>query len=207
MANQPGLPGSQFQGEDALVRRVQDLERMVQQLAAANPFTPMGMKPTQNGVEFAGNMKVLGTLDLPAGIIGNDALANPITTGSAGFTASNQAFNTASTNYGTQTIVVPAGFTKAIIMNGVSAGATNSTATGDYLYVAADIDGTKGGEIPVYANPSYYASASAFAIRTMTGLTAGTTIGVATRVRTNAGSWAATGANVVNINALALFYR
>lgn len=232
---QPGMPSAR--GEDALIRRIQQLERDMVELRAANIFGRTGITPKDGGTDFDGYvtvnglivvngastfngplvvnggstfngaMAVTGTLSLPAGIIGNDALANPLTTGSAGMTASNQSFTTTPTQYGTELITVPAGFTRAVVMNGVSAGGTNSGAGGDYLYVAAGINGVPGGEMPSYANAGFYASGSAFGVRTLTGLTAGSSISVSVQVRTNSGAWAAAGANIVNVNALALFYR
>lgn len=202
---QPGKPSAA--GEDWLVRRVQDLERTVKELAAANPFAPMGMKPDANGVTFGGSVVINGNLSVPNGSISNAALQNPLTSGSAGYTASNQSFNTASTVYGTQSVTVPSGFTSALVMNGVSGGGTNSSASGDYIYVSSDINGTAGGETPTYAAAGFYASASAFGIRTLSGLTGGATITVGVRVRTGSASWAANGANIVNVNALVLFYR
>jgi hypothetical protein len=200
-------------GEDWIGRRLQDLERELRELKAANVFGLTGINPKDGGTDFDGYvnvngpMSITGALNLPAGIIGNEALANPLKTGSAGFTASNQSFNTTTTDYGTQPITVPAGFTNAVVMNGVSAGAVNSTTAGAYLYVAAGIDGVGGGEMPTYANAGYYASASAFAIRTLTGLTAGATINASVQVRTSSGAWAAASGNVANINAVAIFYR
>lgn len=61
---QPGQAGSQFPSEDALIRRIQDLEKTVQQLAAANPFAPMGMTPNPNGVTFGGNITANGNLNV-----------------------------------------------------------------------------------------------------------------------------------------------
>lgn len=59
MAFQPGLPGSQFPSEDALIRRIQEIEKAIQQLAAANPFAPMGITPVQNGINLTGAFKGL----------------------------------------------------------------------------------------------------------------------------------------------------
>ena len=53
----PGLPGSQFPGEDALVRRVKELERTVQQFAAANVLATAGISTAQGGVLVNGFME------------------------------------------------------------------------------------------------------------------------------------------------------
>ena len=146
MGAQPGLPGSQFPGEDALVRRIQELERSVQQLAAANPFTPMGMKPTPNGVEFAGSMKILGTLDLPAGIIGNDALANPVAAVASHVDVQNFSLNTgASVEKVRATFTVPAGFTRALVFATATMGANNTSASTDNMYLACVVNGSSPG--------------------------------------------------------------
>lgn len=225
------------QGDDWLVREVQNLRREVNELRAANPFGAMGIKPMPDGLivegyetvngplevngemavngemdvsgaaDFTGNVRIGGTLELPAGIIGNEALASPLTTGAAGFTAQNQTFTTTATVFGTQEITVPEGFTKAVAINGVSAGGTNSTATGDYIYVSSSINNVAGGEMPTYAAAGFYGSASAFGIRTLTGLASGSVISVGVRVRTSGGTWNAMSANVVNVNAMVIFYR
>lgn len=173
-------------------------------------FNPAGTEvvtlSTLDGSATLGNTTITGNLSVPNGSITNAALQNPLTTGSAGYTATNQSFTTTSTVYGTQNITVPSGYTQALVMNGVSGGGTNNGAGGDYIYVSSDINGSGGGETPTYAAAGYYASASAFGIRTLTGLSGGSiTVGV--RVRTGVGAWAAAAANVVNVNALVIFYR
>lgn len=207
---QPGMPSAS--GEDWLVRRLQDLERKVQELAAANVFGTTGIRPMDGGTEFAGYVtingpaKITGTLDLPAGIIGNAALASPVSPGSAGLTQQNFATSTAGAVYAQASIAVPAGYTQALVMNGVSAGATNSGAATDFLYVAASINGASGGEQPSQTSAGAYGSGSAFAIRTLTGLTGGT-ITVECRLRTGSGAWAAAAGNAANVNALILFLK
>ena len=51
---QPGSFANALKGEDFLIRRVQDLERTVQQLAAANPFSTMGIAPRPGGIDVNG---------------------------------------------------------------------------------------------------------------------------------------------------------
>ena len=57
MGFQPGLPGSQFPGEDAQIRRVQELERQVQQFSAANVLATAGIGVVPNGVLVNGQMQ------------------------------------------------------------------------------------------------------------------------------------------------------
>jgi hypothetical protein len=147
-----------------------------------------------------------GTLSLPAGIINNDALAAPVRPGSGGVTQTNFALTTSPSVVAQQSIPVPSGYTQALVMNGVAAGAANSTASHDFLYVSASINGTGGGETITTVYTGTYGSASAWAIRTLTGLNGGN-ITVETRVRSGNAAWPANGANAANTNALVLFLR
>ncbi|UYL88314.1 minor tail protein [Arthrobacter phage EvePickles] len=54
---QPGLPGSQFPSDDALIRRIKDLERQVQQFTAANILGTAGIGVIPNGVLVNGLMQ------------------------------------------------------------------------------------------------------------------------------------------------------
>jgi len=132
-------------GEDAWVRRVQDLERQVKELAAANPFASMGLKPMPDGLivegyetvngplevngdsEFNGELSINGPLNLQPGSIQNDALTNPIQ-----FLAGvndNDALNITlvDATICTYTFAVPAGFTQAFVTGYGSIGVVNPT--------------------------------------------------------------------------------
>lgn len=54
---QPGLPGSQFPSDDALIRRIKDLERQLQQFTAANILATAGIGVIPNGVLVNGMMQ------------------------------------------------------------------------------------------------------------------------------------------------------
>jgi hypothetical protein len=54
---QPGMPGSQFPGEDAQIRKIKDLERQVQQFSAANVLATAGIGVIPNGVLVNGKMQ------------------------------------------------------------------------------------------------------------------------------------------------------
>ena len=96
-----------------------------------------------------------GTLSLPAGIIGNDALANPVASQSVYDTVSNFTLGASRpvtspiTVIKTVTITVPAGFTAANVSmisrvfayNNNTTGGANGTG-GDYLYGQTGIAGT-----------------------------------------------------------------
>jgi hypothetical protein len=239
MAAQPGLPGSQFQGqsEDYLVRRVQDLEKAVQQLAAANPFAPMGVTPTADGFTVTGTetvtgalivngpetvngtqtvngplnvngaMTVTGTLSLPAGIIDNAALASPVQTDTASNYVNNYAITTAITVRASITLTVPAGFTQAVVIANASAMGYNSTAVTDYLYVQAVVQGVGGGEMYSAAGAGLGVGLASPFHTTLTGLTGGDVITVSVTTRTSAATWAASVSNQANIYATALYLR
>lgn len=54
---QPGMPGSQFPGEDAQGRKIKDLERSMQQFAAANVLATAGISTATGGVLVDGFME------------------------------------------------------------------------------------------------------------------------------------------------------
>jgi len=198
---QPGLPGSQFPSEDALVRRVQDLERTVRELGAANPFGPMGIKP------LAGGFDVTGTMGLPTGIIQNDALSDPIVISTAGVSQNNFAVTTAGDVFASATVTIPAGYTRADIQCTVVAGAINDTSSADYLYVASSINAVGGTETPqAAAGAGGYCAAPANGIRSLTGLSGGT-ITVGCSIRSGVAGWSANASNFANMTALVFFRR
>lgn len=219
MGVQPGLPGSQFPSEDALVRRIQDLEKTVQQLAAANQLATAGIGVVPNGIVVNGSetvngpltvngaMAVTGTLSLPAGIIGNDALASPTKPAVASGAATNFPLTVASQTLATATYTVPDGFTTAAVTVNCTVGALNPTTTADFLYSSAIINGVSSNEVFGYVAPNNGSVAVSTAKSSiLTGLTAGSTFTVAVAV--NAGTaWTASTANRAFVESSATFYR
>jgi hypothetical protein len=197
-----GQPGSfQPKGEDWLVREVQTLRREMNELRAANPFGPMGIKPVTGG------FNVTGTMGLPAGSISNAALAAPLQTATASNGVTNYAITTVSTVRASVTLTVPAGFTQAIIIANATAMGTNSGAAADYLYVSAVVQAVNGGELYSSAAAGLGVGIAAPFNPTLTGLASGQliTVGVATRAGTAA--WAAVPANQASIAATAIFLK
>jgi len=196
---QPG----QFQprGEDALIRRLQDLERRVAQNEAANPFSAMGIRPV------AGGFDVTGTLGLPSGIIPTDALSDPLVISTAGVSQNNFAVSTAGDVFATATVTIPAGYSRADIQCSVVAGAINDTANPDYLYVASSINAVGGTETPqAAAATGGYCAAPANGIRSLTGLSGGT-ITVGCSIRAGSAGWSANASNFANMTAVVFFRR
>ena len=211
-------------GEDWLVREVQTLRRELNELRAANPFGAMGVKPMPDGLvvegyetvngplevngdaNFNGAMSITGTLSLPAGIIDNDALTNPVVLSTAGLSQNNFAVPTSDSVYAQATVTVPDGYTRADVLCMVVAGAANGSGATDYLYVSSSINGVRGGETPQVAGNTNYASAAANGIRSLTGLSGGV-ITVGCNVRAGTASWGTNAANFANTNAFIYFRR
>jgi hypothetical protein len=167
-------------GDDALIRRIQDLERVVRELQAQDVLRTAGLIAAPNKLTVEGELDVTGPLTLPAGIIGNDALANPV-----GASQFYQGASSVSVPTGggwnaivTQTVTVPTGFTKAE----VSASAyVHLTATAVELDVRAVINGTSGPS----AGHSNTWTESSFFTQLLTGLTPGGTFAVQTQALAN----------------------
>ena len=202
MAGQPGLPGSQFPSEDALIRRIKDLERDVQQLRSANQLGAAGIRAIDNGIvvegseivngplevngdsEFNGSLSINGPLNLQPGSIQNDALTNPIKF-DAGVNDSDALNVTlAETTVCTYTLTVPAGFTQAFVSGFGSVGIMNPTAANSSIGGRVYID-RPNGQGPTWGPRRFQqalagADASTFPLKQtiVTGLAAGQTITV-----------------------------
>jgi hypothetical protein len=200
-------------------RKFQDLERQLNELRAANPFATMGVKPMPDGLVVEGYETVngpllingpatiTGALNLPAGIIGNDALANPMIVEASSNYLNNYAVGTTSTVRATVTLAVPDGFTSAVVMTNAAGMAQNSTGTVDYLYVQAVVDGVNGGEMYTSAGAGLAVGIASPFNTTIYGLTDGQLITVSVATRTGFATWSASTANQANIYATVLYFR
>ncbi|MDQ5863196.1 MAG: hypothetical protein M3536_13145 [Actinomycetota bacterium] len=145
-----------------------EIKSRMQRLEAANVFGLTGIKPKAGGTDLDGFVNVngpmvvngnetvngpitingaatiTGTLSLPAGIIGNDALTNPIFT-SAGYGDANgfEAPNS-ETTVASATIAIPAGYTKATVTGIGAIYLYNSDAAPDFGYGRVYIDWPSG---------------------------------------------------------------
>lgn len=200
-------------GEDWIGREIADLKRQIRELAAANVFGTMGLRPKDGGTEFDGyvtingDATITGSLSLPAGIINNDALANPLESATAANGINNYEISTTSTVRVSVSLAVPEGFTEAIVIANPTAMGLNGTTAPDYLYVQAVVQTVNGGELYSAAPNGLGAGLAAPFHTTLTGLSGGDaiTVGVATRAGLN--PWAASTANQANIYATAIFLR
>ena len=232
-------PGSfNPKGEDWMVRKIQELERSIQQLAAANPFAAMGIVPKPDGLivegyetvngplevngdstingplevngdsTFNGAMSITGALNLPAGIIGNDALTSPSEP-----VASHADTDTFSITTGVNveklraTITVPAGFTKAAVYGTATMSVYNNSGSLDSCYLAFRVNGTQIGwsnQVGAPASQRVLAVASGSGI--VSGLSGGT-IYVSAEASTGVNAWSTDANNTLNIDAIVTFYR
>lgn len=210
---QPGIAGSQFPGEDSVMRELRDVRRLLQQVMAANPLATAGISTVPDGIkvegsaEFTGDMTIGGTLNLPNGIINNDALANPILTETSSNFLSNYAVGTTSTVRATVTFAVPEGFTQAVVMANPTGMAQNTTSSVDYLYVQAVVNGVNGGELYTSAGVGLGVGLASPFHTTIYALSGGQEITVSVATRTGFNTWTASTANQANIYATVLFFR
>lgn len=231
---QPGAVGSIFPGEDAMGRRVKDLERAQQQLAAANPLATAGIEAVPNGIvvqgsetvngplvvngsmdvagdaDFSGNMSITGTLSLPAGIIDNAALSAPVYP--AVYHANIQNISiTSGPNVeilGVD-VAVPAGYTQALVMLTVTMNMTNNSASTDLAYVGANINGVSPGwASTASATVSQSISLNNSVVSLVTGLSGGGSFRLTGKASSGSNTWPAAGtSNVMNLNATVQFLR
>lgn len=165
--------------------------------------------PTTIGgtLDVAGAMSVLGTLSLPAGIIGNDALASPISADSASASQTNFAVSTADTTYAAGSIPVPAGFTRALVFVVANVGVINPSLNVDYIYAKAVINGVASREMFALAGSNGGSASIATAkADLLTGLGGGS-ISVSTQAHSQVGPWSANASNRAYMEALAIFLR
>ena len=194
-------------GEDWIAREFAQMRQEIRELKAANPFAVMGIVPRDGGTEFPGNVKIAGTLELPAGIIGNDALTAPVFPAAGHSQEYDFAVTTDLTEQARVTFPVPAGYTKALVMATATLSAYNSTAADDNIYICCSIQGTTDGVNPGTSVKTLYTGAvTASSAELLTGI--GTEIFVAGYVRSYLAEWPATYAgNILTVSAIVQFLR
>jgi len=220
-------------GEDYLVRRQQDLERQVKELAAANVFGLTGIKPKDGGTDLDGfvningpltvngaseingtqvvngPMTITGTLSLPAGIIDNDALSDPIVPGAYHSDIQNISITSGPNVEKLRIDVpVPTGYTRALVSLTATMNMLNNSGATDSAYLGANINGTS----PGWASNATAAAGAEVSLSNtvallVTGL-AGGTFPLTGKASSDVGTWAAAGSSsVLNLNATVLFLR
>lgn len=236
MSGQPG--SFQPKGEDWMVREMQTMRRELNELRAANVFGLTGIKPKDGGTDLDGfvnvngplvvngtsgingpqtvngsqtvngPMTITGTLSLPAGIIGNDALANPSMPVASHADAAAFSITTgANVEKLRATITVPAGFTKAAVYGTATMSVYNNSGSLDSCYLAFRVNGQQVGwsnQVGAPASQRVMAVASGSGI--ISGLNGGT-IYVSADASTGVNAWNVDNNNTINIDALVTFYR
>lgn len=99
-----------------------------------------GITVEPDTIRFGGNVAIEGTLSLPAGIIDNEALANPISTGTGFGDADGFSIAAADSNVCSFGLVVPAGYTKALVTALGVAFCYNDSGTFTYMRARVFID-------------------------------------------------------------------
>ena len=141
-------------------------------------------------LNVTGPMVVGGTLSLPAGIIGNDALTSPVV--AQGIYATNPscpALSPTEVTLKSVTFTVPAGFTSAVVFCTSRVYAGNPGPNADYLYVLTNIDGTNAPGFPLLTQGSNVGISPY--TRVLTGLTPGGTFIVSVSASTAYYTWLA----------------
>lgn len=149
-----------------------------------------GWRLTSTGLE-------VNDITLRGGIIGNDALTDPVraTAGSAN-TGTAVSIGTSAGSYATVTISVPTGYSRAFVQGSSSIASANAVAA----YIATRIDGTDGLVMPLVSAPNGALSGAVTFAREVTGLSGGS-LTVTTRAF---GSSAFTGYVVTSCNVIFL---
>jgi len=223
MMGQPGAFSPK--GEDWMVRKIQELERSIQQLAAANPFAAMGIKPMPDGLivegyetvngplevngdsVFNGDLSINGPLHLQPGSIENDALTDPVQFGQSSTIDTNFPLEFTDVEFASGSIPIPAGYTRAQVTVIAVGGAINPNASSDFLYAKAIINGVASRQIFGYvaANNGSVEVMTA-KVSFLTGLSGGN-ITVGMMLSTQGPSWTANPSNRAFVEASAIFLR
>jgi hypothetical protein len=127
--------------------------------------------------------------------------------GFSGTSATNFAVPVAGAIVCTGNIVVPTGFTQAVVHVTCNATANNPTVGADWLYVYAVAVASHGGEAYTAVPAGGYGNASASAGQLVTGLVAGANLVVQCHVRSGLADWATSVNNIANVDATCLFLR
>jgi len=150
--------------EQAGIRVEQDLVRFTGAVDITSTTHIGGTLDVDADATFGGAVAITGTLDLPAGIINNDALASPVSGDTATSFAVGLHLTATEQSVAAVSVNVPAGFSKARVMafSTLSAGSSS-------LDCFTRIQGNDGGT----TQAGYGFGASSHAI-TLTGLSGGT---------------------------------
>lgn len=145
------------------------------------------------------------SLTLRGGIIGNDALTNPVSVGLASNTQTNFAVATTQGTFAATPLTVPAGFTSVIIWSWAGASIYNSTASSMYTYLESGPAGAGSG-LPWTALAASTVTMSIDGVVARSGLTAGSTLTTYALIQAGAAIPANT-SNTAWTRVMALWFR
>jgi hypothetical protein len=154
-----------------------------------------------------GPAKITGTLELPAGIIGNDALTSPLKPAAIHADATNFPLAIgANAEKVRATITVPAGYTQALVLATVTMSNRNPLAVADDMYLACTINGESpgwSGQVTVGTGETGFITNSASTLAE--GL--GSTFYIAAKASSGNAAWAANVNATANVDAIVVFLR
>lgn len=142
-------------------------------------------------------------ITLRGGIIGNDALANPVSGGRCDGTQSGITLPLSRTILHSEDITVPAGFTRALVLASVAVGGLNNCGSDSVVVSAARIEGVNGDDIVEGVADSKTGHSFASFTRDITGLSGGS-VTVSALGYTGIAGW--TGATA-RVSGIAIFLR
>ena len=204
----------------SLVGEIAALKRQVAEIARRSPWFNTGSRPngvggidSNNYVEGVSGFRLAETpefndIRLRGGIIGNDALSNPVSAEFIYDSASNFGLTNSIGHIKRHSVTVPAGFTSAIVNVTCRIYAINPTAGLDYLYCQTNIAGYNGiaMPLPVSASGGSGFNVSPFAVL-LSGLTPGSTFFVDIDGQTAFGAWAADLSNQADVSGSIIWFR
>lgn len=216
---QPGSFGSIVPDKDWMVRKIQELEKKINELAAADPFAPMGIHPLAGSTQFDGGIIANGDstfngsvtinhdLSVPNGSISNAALQAPVSPLATHAGTNNFGLATgANVEILRATISVPSGYTRALVYETATMHAWNNNTSPDDGYLTTSINGAGFG-----ASSQTTAAAGGSICIPSTGSILLTSLGATFYVSALASSgslaWAVNSNNFVNLDVMTIFLR
>jgi hypothetical protein len=179
-----------------LSKRLRDIEERVRRLDNRSSFYGTGLTPQADA-----------PVSFQAGMVGNDALADPLVPSAASATATNWAASTSWAEVAGVDLVVPAGATRCLLYaNGWCYG-VNSSAAADDLHARVSLAATIGQEFLSRVAVAAYDTVSAGLVTLATGLTAGAVLRLSVSAKTTTGAWPASVQNTSNATAMAVWLK
>jgi hypothetical protein len=152
---------------------------------------------------------IAGQLILRDGIIGDAALTNPVDAAIADATVNGLTFTGSLTSYATESVPVPDGFSRALVMAVATAGMITTAGGSSGLVVQAQIAGTNGDTIESNVPASSFMSVTAPFALLVTGLPSdgSGTLTVAARAEATTPAVMSAGSGNARVSATVVFLR